>query len=143
MHPPALSPIHAAKLRHNILGFVLQLIDKGYCKTDTSPNDTTDRLIKDVIRYIKQHVPETITLQNIADRFSVSKYHLARQFKHYTGTTIFSYINHLRCTEALHKIHNGMSVSEAAASCGFNNTSYFTRTFKKHIGSLPKNNKLI
>jgi AraC-like DNA-binding protein len=38
-------------------------------------------------------------------------------------------------------LKKGTSVSEAAENCGFQNLSYFSRTYKKYIGELPGKHK--
>ena len=43
----------------------------------------------------------------------------------------------LKVVEAKRLIESGMSVSAAALSCGFENMSYFSRTYKKYTGTLP------
>ena len=55
--------------------------------------------------------------------------------------TVIEYVNILRCKEAKRLISEGQSVSEAAIASGFNNLSYFTRTYKKYVGELPSSNK--
>ena len=127
-----------AKLRYCILGLFLQMIEKGYSTSGQAECSAADQNIKKAIRYIQQNLSRPLSLQEIADHIRYSKHHLSREFKRFTGTTVFSLINHLRCKEAMHLIRQGMRVSEAAAACGFENMSYFTKTYKKYIGSLPK-----
>ena len=62
---------------------------------------------------------------------------MSRDFKKYTGNTVFEYINISRCKTAATLIASGMSVSAAANECGFENLSYFSRTYKKYMGKLP------
>ena len=47
----------------------------------------------------------------------------------------------MRCKESKRLIKEGMSVSAAALSCGFENMSYFTKTYKKYMGALPSDGK--
>jgi len=67
----------------------------------------------------------------------ISKFYLCREFKAYTGSSILQTVNLLRCTQAKLLIEGGATVSQAALSCGFDNLSYFSRTFKKLMGALP------
>ena len=46
-------------------------------------------------------------------------------------------VNLIRCAEAKRLIENGMPVSNAATACGYENLSYFSRTFQKVFGKLP------
>ena len=58
---------------------------------------------------------------------------------------VFEYVNAVRCRNANTFILSGLSISEAAYRCGFENMSYFSKTFKKYVGKLPskvgRNNK--
>ena len=78
-----------------------------------------------------------LSLDTLASLCGVTKFHLMRQFKQYTGQTIFSYLNHLRCQNAELLIAEGNSITEAAYASGFESLSYFSRTYKKHMGTAP------
>ena len=126
-------------IRHAILGLMLSLY-RDFVVTqnteDPKKHYTAER-IKETIRYIRQHYAERLTLAQIADHVGVSKYHLSHDFKKFSGQTIFEHLNTIRCKEAKRLIESGSSVSAAAISCGFENMSYFSRTYKKYIGCLP------
>jgi AraC-like DNA-binding protein len=100
-------------------------------------NSAAAARIKAVMTYMRSHLSEPVTLDEIAEHAGVSKYHLSREFKLSTGATIFDSLNILRCKEARHLLSSGATVSEAAHACGFENLSYFSRTFKKYTGKLP------
>ncbi|EOU2011906.1 helix-turn-helix domain-containing protein, partial [Clostridium perfringens] len=57
--------------------------------------------------------------------------------------TILDYINHIRCINARNLIlYNGYTISESAYKSGFNNLSYFSKTYKKYMGLLPSEEKI-
>ena len=131
-------------IRHAVLGLLLHLI-MNY-STKTSEKDLKNDLIfaeriKKVVEYIQGNLDRTISLDEISDHIGISKFHLSRDFKKFTGNTIFEYINISRCKTAAALIAGGMSVSAAANECGFENLSYFSRTYKKYIGKLPSEQK--
>lgn len=97
----------------------------------------SSELTKDVIKYLREHMTEPISLDEISENVGSSKYHMSREFKRMAGITIFDYLNVLRCKEARRMLQEGASVSEAAFATGFENLSYFSRCFKNHIGTLP------
>lgn len=107
-----------------------------------SERDPGIERIKKAIMYIRQNLAKTFTLDEIADYVGISKFYLTREFKRITGQTLFEHINVVRCKEAKRLIAEGMSVSEAARSCGYENMSYFSRTYKKCIGTLPTRRRL-
>lgn len=127
-----------AWIRHEVLGLLISLCRK-YARR-TSPETTSAvpvERVKKAMTYIRNNLSKQLTLDEIADHVGISKYHFAREFKAFTGETVIDSINILRCKEAKRLIESGMSVSAAAMSCGFENLSYFSRTFKKHFGQLP------
>ena len=129
-----------AEIRHAVLGFLITLYEKYSFYHEEEYTDkkgeSTNR-IKKVIIYLKKNYSEKITLDSIANNLNTSKFHLSREFKQITGQTIFECLNFIRCKEAKRLIKDGHSVSNAAFSCGFENMSYFTRTYKKFMGDLP------
>jgi len=62
-------------------------------------------------------------------------------FKQCTNVSIFEFLNSHRCSEAKKLLRQEHTVSEAAFACGFENLSYFSRTYKKYIGVLPNKTK--
>ena len=95
------------------------------------------KAVRDAVAFIQEHFAERITLDDIAAVLYIDKYNLARKFKEQTGNTIINYTNEIRCNNAKRLILEGIPVHEAARLSGFNNMSFFTKTFKKHTGKTP------
>lgn len=135
-----------ADYRYAVLGVLRKLCREYSSRKTMNLSDVSTAYIKKAITYIRSNMTQKLSLDGIAAYVGISKYHLSREFKTITGNTIVSFINILRCSEAKRLIEKGMSVSSAAYSCGFDNLSYFSRTFQKIIGSTPssftKNNPL-
>lgn len=93
--------------------------------------------IKKTIDYIRNNYSKKISLDELAKNAAIDKYVLSREFKKFTGQTIVEYINSFRCQKASDYIISGYNISEAAQMCGFDNLSFFTKTFKRHMGILP------
>ena len=127
----------AQQVRYAVLGLLCRLCTAHIISTGQTEHSVAAQRVKEAITYIKRHMRQSMTLQDISESVGVSKCHLAREFKAYTGMTVFHTINQIRCAEAKRLIEQGSSVSSAALSCGFENLSYFSRTFKKHFGVLP------
>lgn len=131
-------------IRYAVLGFLLQLY-RGFI--DRSPPssvspDISER-IKETICYIRKNLDKDLSLEGIAMQVGISKFYLSREFKRQTGQTLIHHINITRCKEAKRLIEGGMSISAAALSCGFENLSYFSRTYKRLIGILPSKERSI
>ena len=94
-------------------------------------------MVKRAIRYLMQHSNERITVDQIAEHAGYSKYYFSRTFRALTGCSPVEFLNLLRCNRAEELILDGMSVSSAALSCGFENLSYFSRTFRRYKGRMP------
>lgn len=94
--------------------------------------------IKKAIVYINSNVSKRMTIDEIASYAALSKYYFCREFKKATGYSVVQYINIIRCRTAEKMLSSGeFTVSEAAEAMGYDNLSYFTRTFKSIIGRLP------
>lgn len=90
-----------------------------------------------VMEYLYHHYREVIRLEDLSARLGVSKSYLCNSFRTHTGKTISAYTNERRCFMACTLLSSGVGISQAAASVGFNDYNYFSRTFKKIVGASP------
>lgn len=93
--------------------------------------------ILEILRYIDEHLPEDLDAEVLAKAFFISKYHMMRQFRRETGTTIHLYITQKRLIRAKELMDSGMRATEACYQCGFRSYSSFTRAYGKHLGTTP------
>ena len=82
-----------------------------------------------------------ITLDDISKAVLFDKFALCREFKKTTGQTIVENLNNYRCIKAIEYLSAEYTVAQTAAFCGFDNLSFFTKTFKRFIGKLPSDYK--
>lgn len=122
------------EIRTHVLCLV-QALCRGF--TTRRPDNPANEHVKRAMTYLRQHLSAPMSLETVAKAAGISKYHLAHLFKLFTGKTLVQTLNMMRCTEARRRMEEGMPVGAAAASCGFENLSYFTRVYKKHLGTLP------
>ncbi|OOM80615.1 HTH-type transcriptional activator RhaS [Clostridium puniceum] len=95
-------------------------------------------LIDRIIEYINNRIDEDITIDEISEYFFLSKFHLSREFKKYTGTTIHRYIVQKKLIEAKELILQEMPIIDVYKKCGFGDYSNFFRAFKNEYGITPK-----
>ena len=94
--------------------------------------------VKLMLSYIEQHYMEELKLSDIALSANISVSEALRTFKKMFSTTPIQYVLEVRLQKACEKLlHSSQSISEIAASCGFYDMSYFTRTFRKKTGMTP------
>ena len=105
------------------------------CSSDMEQKELAT--VKKVLLYIRENYHTKIKLDLIAEHVLTDKYTLCKIFKANTGQTIFENINAYRCMKAAEYIASGKNVCESANLCGFENNSFFTKTFKRYIGVLP------
>lgn len=95
--------------------------------------------LANAISYIEDHYSEQITLEEIAAKSDISIRHLNRIFRAYYQTTPIAYIQRLRLEQACTQLkQTNRSITEISYLCGFNDSNYLTRQFKKTYGMSPK-----
>lgn len=104
---------------------------------------TFDSQIDSLLRYINHNLDENLSVENLASRYYVSKYHLMRKFKEETGYTIHSYIINKRLLLARSLISQGTPILKAAQESGFREYSTFARAYRKQFGKAPSDDTLI
>ena len=95
-------------------------------------------LVRDVKKYIVEHLAEDIPFEQIAAQFHVSYYYLCHLFKKLSGQSLNQFRTSKRLVKAaLMLLESEEKISDVASDCGFDNFSYFSEIFVKHIAESP------
>jgi AraC-like DNA-binding protein len=104
---------------------------------DLSTADKPD-YIEAIIQTLELRFTEPISLDQLAHEHAVSKYHMAKRFKQYTGFSPLDYLIGMRMSHAKERLkYSDMPVSEIAAAVGIDNVSHFINLFKARTGDTP------
>lgn len=95
-------------------------------------------LYQQLAEYIEEHIEDDLSLDTLAKKFFVSKYHIAHVFKDNLGISIHQFITKKRLSLCKEAISCNMSITEAYRTFGFGDYSSFYRAFKKEYGISPK-----
>ena len=106
------------------------------------PEARYNRKVIELIEFIGNNISEDLSIDLLADRFYMSKYHMMRIFKNETGYSIHQYISEKRILLARTLILGGMPATAACLECGFKDYSSFSRAFKNQLGVLPSEIKI-
>ena len=115
-------------------------INRIFLRTSSSPDEKTyssDTQVEQLLKYINRNLSENLSIDQLANRFFFSKYHMMRKFKNETGYTIHNYITSKRLLMARSLISQGMPIMKAAQASGFHDYTTFVRAYKKQFGKAP------
>ena len=96
-----------------------------------------DSQIANILKYINHHLGEDLSVDALASRNYISKYHLMRKFKEETGYTLHNYVINKRLLQARTLISEGTPILKAAHESGFAEYSTFSRAYRKQFGKAP------
>jgi len=88
-------------------------------------------------RYIEERFAEGLSLSELAEHVSLSRYHLLRAFRDEVGMPPYAYLESVRIRHAQQLIESGKSLAEVAAEVGFSSQSHMTERFKRILGVTP------
>lgn len=98
-----------------------------------------DKLTKDALIYIESHYHRAFSLDQLAAALNYNKNYLSSVFRKNTGYAVIDYVNLLRIRNAIiHIYFYDQDVSSTCECVGFNDISYFSRTFKRFTGVCPR-----
>lgn len=97
------------------------------------------RSINEVFVHIERNYSAALTTRDLAAHFHLTEQYFCHVFKEKTGKTPTDYINRYRVEKAAFFLKNtDKSITDIALSVGFEDSNYFARVFKKHMGVSPR-----
>ena len=94
-------------------------------------------LVQRVLAYITENYWRDLSLEGLAEEFSISKYHLSHAFSREVGVGVYRYIKLKRLLTARQMIADGVSAGVASRACGFKDYANFYRAFRAEYGVSP------
>lgn len=110
----------------------------GYINSRVGNENNGNILIDRIAAYIKRNFFNDLSLESVAEHFYISPGHLSRLFRKYYKTTFLSFLTRIRIKNAKILLQNPRyKVYEVGSMVGFNDSKYFSQTFKKLTGKTP------
>lgn len=104
-------------------------------------SDTLDHrsvTVKSMMEYLRGNFDSDLTLEQMEKEFGLSRGHICRLFKAVTHMTPFAYLNYYRIHQSVELLeHSDDEIGVIATKSGFNNISYYNRTFRRYMHMTP------
>lgn len=110
-----------------------------YCFMEERKKDDTYVLVREAKKYIKEHRYTPITLKEVADHLHISAGYLSGIFSKFEEMGFANYVNKIKILEAKRLLkQEHLKIYEVSFRLGYENSSYFSKIFKKYTGHTPK-----
>ena len=90
-----------------------------------------------LLKYINENLNKDLSIDNLAEKFYLSRYYLMHKFKKETGYTIHNYIIQKKILLSIERLKEGIEINKDIEECGLADYSSFLRAFKKIFNKSP------
>lgn len=97
-----------------------------------------NRTLENILHYIDEHPSEKLTAETLSAEFYMSTSWIVHTFKKSLGISLGQYVSKKRILYAESRIREGISPTEVAKLCRYDNYSTFYRQYKKILGRAPQ-----
>ncbi len=123
---------------HAGMCMLLVTLLRGYQRGEVGARPSLGRL-HEAISFMESNFRRQVTLDELARRAGMSRSQFVRVFRASNGTSPVDYLIDLRLDAAQRMmLASARSISEIALDCGFADSNYFSRQFKRRLGMSPK-----
>lgn len=105
---------------------------------DTKGKMDRKELVNQSIDYIMQHLDKDLSLDTVAAKFYISKYHFSRIFKAETGESLYSFVKRCKVDQSAidMKLKPTKAITDIGLDYGYSSSNY-SSVFKKHHDTSP------
>ena len=96
------------------------------------------QMLTRVQQHIVSHISEELTIEHLSRLFNYHPNYFIRLFRRETGYTPYQYIVQQRMQYAVTQLNMGLPNEEVCYTCGYTDSSTFTRAFRKYYGVAPQ-----
>lgn len=123
---------------------ILQLLNRLNLLVDYSDcySDNQNPFINDLKRQLELHPESKLSIEEMAQKAFISKYHFIRSFKAEVGLTPHQFQVQNRIRKAQRLMHKAETITEVALTTGFCDQSHFIKQFEKQVGLPPLTYKM-
>ena len=130
------STLHTEKINQyqiqQLLNQLNSLTDYFVCRPDTQ-----NPYINDLKKQLELYPENKLSVEEMAQKSFISKYHFIRSFKAEVGLTPHQFQIQNRIRKAQRLLHQADTITEVALTTGFCDQSHFIKQFEKHVGLPP------
>lgn len=107
-------------------------------KTEDRENGRDTERIRRIMEYIREHYPEKISLEDLAEQIHLCRSESCRLFKRYMNESMFQYLLDYRIEKSLELLRRSeLDVTQIAGHVGFASPGYYSRIFRRKMGCTP------
>lgn len=99
--------------------------------------DNQNPFINDLKKQLELYPENKLSVEEMAQKAFISKYHFIRNFKAEVGLTPHQFQIQNRIRKAQRLLHQTDTITEVALTTGFCDQSHFIKQFKKYVGLPP------
>jgi AraC family transcriptional regulator of adaptative response/methylated-DNA-[protein]-cysteine methyltransferase len=107
------------------------------CRPRSAGGNAQLQLVRNICRYIEQHLDEPVTLARLSEQFELSAFHLQRRFKAVLGITPRAYADSCRMNQLKSNLRAGHSVTRAMYDAGYSSSSRLYERTASQLGMTP------
>ena len=130
-----LKPVNYEEFGTSIDNLKISLYEK---RISDEPEQSEERVINVITRYLQKHLSEEMSLSVLADEFHLNPQYISRLFKNEIGVNFLTYLTNIRMEKAKKLLlSTALSIKHVAERSGYTDYRVFTKGFKKTEGVTP------
>lgn len=115
----------------------------GDGEEEVHDDESSNTIVRDIGDYINGHYKEDISLQDVASVLGYSEVYFCKVFKQNFGKNFITYLNNYRIDRAKELLANpDINIKDVSTEAGYRDANYFTRVFKRIVGTTPSEYRL-